>query len=204
MLNINDVEIKCFIETKNIKQVSIGCRHSLFLSENGQVYGYGSNKHGQLGIKGNHTRCVPVLISGLRDVIAVSAGYDHSLALTFNNRVYGFGANSSGQLGLGDNNNRIAPTLIPSLDGVTQISAGYDHSLALIFNKHVYAFGANYFGQLGIGDRESVYMANKPTLVVNTSPYPVIQISAGNKYSALLTADGNTINYGSKLMHSKL
>ena len=78
--------------------VSVGSRHSLFLTEGGKVYSCGLGEFGRLGHGNSETQLVPKLIealSGVR-VCAVSAGSDHSLCLTEDGRDYSCGHGRDG------------------------------------------------------------------------------------------------------------
>ena len=70
---------------------------SLALAESGQVYAWGWNGQGQLGLgdtEDRRRRCAwPP-----RDAYAIAAGETHAAALT-SDGVYGWGNNASGQLG---------------------------------------------------------------------------------------------------------
>ncbi len=145
----------------NIIAISAGDQHSLVLTDNGQVYAFGSNISGQLGLGDNNCRRFPTLVPSLTNIIAISAGCHHSLVLDANGQVYAFGNNAHGQLGLGDNYDSDIPTLIPSLSNIIAISTGSFHSLVLNADGYVYTFGYNYSGQLGLGDTNK---RNSPTL----------------------------------------
>ncbi|KAI9392439.1 hypothetical protein POPTR_006G089901v4 [Populus trichocarpa] len=47
------------LESKQAKMVSCGARHSAILTEDGQVFSWGWNKHGQLGVGDSMDRCRP-------------------------------------------------------------------------------------------------------------------------------------------------
>jgi alpha-tubulin suppressor-like RCC1 family protein len=100
------------------------CRgvHSLALTESGEVYAWGSNERGQLGLGDTENRLTPTKVPGLRRVKA-SQRVIHSLALTESGEVYTCGWNKHGQLGLGDTENRLTPTKVPGLSAVKAISS---------------------------------------------------------------------------------
>jgi alpha-tubulin suppressor-like RCC1 family protein len=77
--------------------VACGAHHSLMLLENGEVYAFGSNSEGQLGIDANHS-FRPIRVAGLEHVTHISAGDLHSAALSAG-VVYTWGAGKLGQLG---------------------------------------------------------------------------------------------------------
>nr|CCA15086.1 RCC1 and BTB domaincontaining protein putative [Albugo laibachii Nc14] len=75
--------IKALAKTHAV-QVTCGCYHTLVLSEDGKVYPFGRNNHGQLGL-GNLIDCTsPQIIASLRDkfVVKVASGFYHSICLT--------------------------------------------------------------------------------------------------------------------------
>ncbi|OWZ21506.1 RCC1 and BTB domain-containing hypothetical protein [Phytophthora megakarya] len=66
-----------------ITQVACGCYHTLALSDDGKVFPFGRNNHGQLGLETSLDCPSPQLISTLRNktIIKVAAGFYHSVCL---------------------------------------------------------------------------------------------------------------------------
>ena len=189
---------KVITDLYNIIQVSSGDIHSLVLSTSGQIYAFGNEEFGQLGLGdnpyafgGTKDANTPKLISNLTHIIQISAGFRYSLALDNNGQIYAFGDNDAGQLGLGDKYNRDRPTLIPNLTHIIQIAAGYSHSLALALdnNGQIYAFGYNHNGQLGDNNNRNI-----PTLISNLTN--IIQISSGYTHSLALNNNGQVYAFG--------
>jgi len=117
-----------------------------------QVWAWGENSHGQLGI-GDSTLVIqrsadPVLIARLRDedIVLVAAGSLHTLALTRRCQVFGWGDNSSGQLGLHDMKYQ-QPQKISALSSlrVWDVAAGDSFSIFLADSSsnscHMYQLG---------------------------------------------------------------
>ncbi|XP_056467333.1 RCC1 and BTB domain-containing protein 2 isoform X2 [Gadus macrocephalus] len=96
--------------------VNIGCGQlcSMAVLDNGEIYGWGYNCNGQLGLGNNGNQQTPCRIAALQgaSIIQVACGYAHTLALTDEGMVYSWGANSYGQLGTGNKSNQALPTLI--------------------------------------------------------------------------------------------
>jgi len=88
--------------------VSAARAHSLALKRDGSLWGWGNNKHGQLGLGDRDDRDRPARIGGDSDwaVAAVSA---HTLALKRDGSLWAWGFNYNGQLGLGDAEDRPRP-----------------------------------------------------------------------------------------------
>jgi RCC1 and BTB domain-containing protein len=70
------------------------------LMESGEVYGWGYNGTGQLGLGNNVNQPVPAKLTHLSGVIVtmIACGYAHTLAATDEGALYVWGANSYGQL----------------------------------------------------------------------------------------------------------
>lgn len=66
----------------DIIDVTAGNEHSLARSENGEIWGWGKNEHGELGngLSGSSSNS-PVLAQGICGATAIAAGNRHSLAL---------------------------------------------------------------------------------------------------------------------------
>lgn len=87
------------LHKKHVTYVAAAENHSLAVTNDGTVHGWGSNRFGQLGGKGEANR--PRRLEELKHVtvVAVAAGDKHSVALTLDGQVYTWGDNGSGQLG---------------------------------------------------------------------------------------------------------
>src|SRR5258708_13634 len=92
--------VACFfslasLHAQNIKfvQASAGLQNSLLLDDEGQVYAFGRNNYGQLGIGNNIAQNIPVKIDINSKIVQIVAGYEHSLLLDDEGQVYAFGKN---------------------------------------------------------------------------------------------------------------
>jgi alpha-tubulin suppressor-like RCC1 family protein len=152
------------IETSGLgKVVTISTKdeHSLLLNSEGQVFGFGYNEMGQLGLGHEENISTPTLIN-LPNIIAISTGRTHSLFLNAQGQVFGCGGNPYGQLGFdGEDDQLSLPTLI-DFPGIVAISAGGFFSLFLDAQGRVFSCGSNENGSLGLGDFES---RTTPTLI---------------------------------------
>ncbi|XP_076623337.1 MYC binding protein highwire isoform X2 [Colletes latitarsis] len=83
-----------------VVQVSCGLHHTVVLLQNGEVYTFGSNAYGQLGVGdlAAHAGPVHVKVSGIATQVA--AGSNHTVVLTSKGEVFTFGAYQKGQLGM--------------------------------------------------------------------------------------------------------
>jgi alpha-tubulin suppressor-like RCC1 family protein len=179
----------------------------------GQLFAFGSNYSGQLGVATNINTLEPnptptlVMLPGASGpVTEVAAGGEHTLALTATAQLYAFGENYYGQLGNTTNNEKPSeanpvPTLVtvPGATGpVTQIAAGAHQSLVVTSTGQLYAFGENYFGQLGTATNDKTHKANPtPTLVsLPGASGPAVQVAAGEGFGLALTSTGQLYSFG--------
>lgn len=165
--------------------------------QNGRVWTWGDNAHGQLGQPDASRTLRPRPVPGLSGVVAVAASW-HSLALTSDGRVHAWGRNTTGQLGNGRFGLAEMEALPVRIEGfeepVTAIAAGWDHSLALTRDGSVYAWGCRSHGQLGDGVRETGNPMAKPRRVPGLSG--VAAIAAGGQHSLALLSDGTLMAWG--------
>lgn len=80
----------------------------------GELYAWGDNAYGQLGLGDTVNRDTPTLIPSNTKWKSVINGYGCFYAIDIDNNLYGWGRNNVRQLGLGDTENRLTPTFIKS------------------------------------------------------------------------------------------
>ena len=150
------------------REVSAGGRHTLAVTTKSELFGWGSNAVGQLGLAwnvvglGNGTpgSDLPIQIDvgdAQTTVQSASAGEEHSLVLSDKGKVYAMGDNSNGALGLGSRGTKtpiFEPTPVTFFAPVTEIAAGGKHSLARDRKGHTHSWGCGTGGALGSGDTE--------------------------------------------------
>uniref|UniRef100_A0A3Q1ID58 HECT domain-containing protein n=1 Tax=Anabas testudineus TaxID=64144 RepID=A0A3Q1ID58_ANATE len=204
-LGLNNFE-ECIRVPRNIKslsdvqiaQVACGYWHSHALSRGGQVYSWGQNRYGQLGLgTSGQSIATPQIIQSLQGIpfAQISAGGAHSFALTVSGAVFGWGRNKFGQLGLNDTNDRHFPTLLKSLRSqrVIYISCGEDHTAALT-KLSVFTFGAGGYGQLG---HNSTNHEINPRKVFELMGNVVTQIVCGRQHTLAFTpSSGKMDSFG--------
>ncbi|THF81683.1 RCC1 domain-containing protein [Cohnella fermenti] len=168
--------------------------YSSYLLKDGQVYAWGLNSYGQLGLGDTTSRYIPTLIPGLSGVKQLAVGYYFVLALLEDGTVKGWGYNSSYRLGLGTTTSQYSPvTINMGGDKIKQVAAGYDHALALTENDNILGWGSNSYGQLGLGTSTIASKAT-PTLIATSSGMK--QVVAGNYYSLGLSENGKVYSWG--------
>lgn len=113
--------------------IDAGIDFSVVRTNLGEVWTFGKNNLGQLGLGDYDIRSKPYKIKEY-DWTNIKAGANHVLLLDSSKKMWSFGDNSYGQLGLGDTFGRNEPTVVNSLERYDDISAGGNHSVGLIFS----------------------------------------------------------------------
>lgn len=171
-----------------IKRMSAGLNHNLFLLENGQVKAYGSNNYGQLGSTNDRITRHDLPLS---DVSDVAAGQYNSFALHNDGTVSAWGYNATGQLGLGDNVKRMSPEKIPNLTNVKKVAVSDIDSRAVFFllnDGTVMASGSNVYNKLA-NPLSSYNTNNVPVKVEGLSGVKDIIVTHTNVYAILSNGD---------------
>ncbi|MFD0123611.1 RCC1-like domain-containing protein [Streptomyces virginiae] len=175
-----------------VKQISAGCDFSLALLENGKVYAWGRNIHGQLGNGSRTTSSVPRQVQGLENVVEVDAGCHHALALTAEDTVKSWGYNLYGQLGNSSTKSSTVPVDVDWIDGVSDIEAGAFHNYVKTSDSHVWGWGNNQYGQLLEGDEsfgDNISRTNRTAPVEIPRLAGVQHLAAGARHGVAVTAD---------------
>src|SRR5208283_3405937 len=102
------IQIICMLFYKlfDIK-IRCGFYHTCLIFDK-QLYAWGSNGYGQLGLGHNQNQNSPQKLN-LPPVKKIICGSYHSVAITITNEVYVWGSNQYGQLGLGHNQHQNSP-----------------------------------------------------------------------------------------------
>ena len=114
-----------------IKIIDISCSGfcSVAVSSFGDVYSFGWNTNGQLGIKKTTDRCkqvysLPEIVESIENeldpVTSVSCGYKHTILRTEKNKLFASGLNNYGQLGINKEENEIDEVREIIVEGINE------------------------------------------------------------------------------------
>lgn len=190
--------------------VAAGTEHTCIVARSGNVYCWGANIHGALGL--GHTmdlgfKEVPASIPRVETGIAakrVVAGGNQTCVLLVDETIRCWGENYEGVLGLpgvediGDDE---LPVDMPPVDvggAVTQISLSLvGHACVLLNTGEIRCWGRNGDGQLGLGNIDNIGDDEPPASVgpVDVGG-PSIQVSAQGRRSCALLASGGVLCWG--------
>lgn len=167
---------------ERILMLSCGDRHSFAVTEDGKVYGWGSNEFGQLGCGKKHDTILrPGIIEGLQGlkIIFISSGDRHSAAITNTGAVYTWGCGTDGQCGHGMFKDVTRPKLVDKLIGkfIVDVKCGHNFTMVMTSDSEVFTWGNNTYGQLGNNGNGK---SNLPVKVINQSSASISKVSCGH------------------------
>ncbi|XP_073196778.1 probable E3 ubiquitin-protein ligase HERC6 isoform X4 [Lepidochelys kempii] len=184
-----------------IIQVTCGHYHSVALAQDGRVFSWGQNTHGQLGLgKETPSQPSPQHVTSLNGIplAQVAAGGGHTFALSLSGVVYGWGRNNARQLGLNHANTReqvFKPYAVAALKtiGVVYISCGDEHTAVLTQDGSVFTFGDDSAGQLGHCSSTQMPGPQK----VEWIDGPVSHLACGSYHTLVyMSTSGQIISFG--------
>jgi alpha-tubulin suppressor-like RCC1 family protein len=183
------------LTSKTVKLLASGVSHSLAVTDDNQIYTWGLNDYGQLGVGDTINRRLPTAVSDLNGLLTgktiaeVSLGANHTLVRTTDNVLIAWGRNDSGQLGIGDTVQQphpVAVIMTGAMAGrtVSKIAAGGQHNLVCTTDGNVYAWGLGSSGQ-----------TNPFYNIVTSSPIlaPNIGVSAGRLVQSVAAGANHSV-----------
>ena len=141
-------------------RIACGTDFTACLTVKGQVYTWGTNKWGNLGIENitynndQYVVRVPNLVTSLLNkfIIQVACGSKHMIVLSSERRIYSWGSGDYGVLGHGNETGVNKPQLVKELvtEEIIFITCGEFNSGAITSHGRLYLWGNGKFGRLGI------------------------------------------------------
>ena len=182
------------IDLPPIKQVVCSGISNICVSEDGDIYSFGFNEYGQLGLGNTKHYNRPQKVKSLKNVDFVQCGRFHTICKTLNNEIYVWGKNIEGQLGIGSHNNEHSPVKCESWpNNIVDIKCGNNHTIVLTLDGDLYSCGSNEFYQLGrnlIDSDCSPHLSKIPTVS------GILQVSCGEEYSMCINNNGDLFLFG--------
>jgi len=89
-------QVKGLLEGKRVAFVQVGDFHVIAITTDGEIFSWGSNQHGQLGLGHINNVETPTQVVGLpkgKRIVSIQAGSYHSTALTAEGEVFNWGGN---------------------------------------------------------------------------------------------------------------
>ncbi|KAK8472662.1 hypothetical protein PHAVU_002G274700 [Phaseolus vulgaris] len=179
-----------------VKMVAAGAEHSVAVTEDGNLYGWGWGRYGNLGLGDRNDRLLPqkVTIDDYK-ITLVACGWRHTICVSSSGGLYSYGWGKYGQLGHGDFEDHLVPRKVETLIDkfISQVSGGWRHSMALTSSGQLFGWGWNKFGQIGVGNNLDCW---SPMQVNFPYDQKVHQVSCGWRHTIAVTESGNVYSWG--------
>ncbi|XP_060037244.1 serine/threonine-protein kinase Nek9 isoform X1 [Erinaceus europaeus] len=200
------------LQGKAIRQVSCGDDFTVCVTDEGQVYAFGSDYYGCVGVDkvAGSEVLEPVQLDFFLNnpVEQVSCGDNHVVVLTRNREVYSWGCGEYGRLGLDSEEDYYTPQKVdvPKALIIVSVQCGCDGTFLLTQSGKVLACGLNEFNKLGLNQcmsgiinheayHEVPYTASL-TLAKQLSFYKIRTIAPGKTHTAAIDERGRLLTFG--------
>ncbi|KAF4042694.1 Regulator of chromosome condensation (RCC1) repeat [Phytophthora infestans] len=196
-----------------VASIACGWKHSLLATTEGDVYSWGSGRHGQLGLGAEALKSeAPKRIETLKGtaIINVFCGWEHSVFRSSDGDIYTCGNNRHGQLGVRISGSAASErsserrkqvnalpiqVVDPSNSNISlrtaQVSCGWHFVLCLTDTGKLVTWGKGSHGQLGLGGFDNAY---EPQVV--PFPHTARHVACGSEHSMVVTTSGDLYTCG--------
>ncbi|KAF9582339.1 hypothetical protein BGW38_000324, partial [Lunasporangiospora selenospora] len=221
--------IREFADLKIVKAITgPTAAHSVFITDDGDVWVLGRNEKGQLGVGDSSSHPLPIKIPTIFTTIGkktvnvkfvdAAVGRHHTILIAENGAVYGTGDNKMGQLGQDNLKEHHSFILIGGFGKERAIAAscGAEFTMVLSEKGQLWAFGSPEYGQLGNRTNgQYLQQSNRLVHAPQTSPVfvgglkdkTITQVACGVNHTLALDSDGIVYSWGfggyGRLGHTK-
>jgi alpha-tubulin suppressor-like RCC1 family protein len=181
---------------------------SYVIDQSGQLWAWGDNFYGQLGVGDRVNRNTPTLVpvpAGASKWVLVAGGANFAIAVADSDKLYAWGLNDKGQIGIGIEGGDLygAPTRIPNPPYVTTwkwVSAGAAHCEALTTDGRLFAWGDNQQGELGVGTTQYLFSPQPVQFPTGVTAWE--DVAAGPGYTMMIAQNGLLYGCGMDSLHA--
>ncbi|XP_028855399.1 serine/threonine-protein kinase Nek9-like isoform X2 [Denticeps clupeoides] len=203
------------LQGKAIRQVSCGTDFTACVTDEDQLYLFGSDYYGCVGVENELGMEVlePVLPEFFQErrVQQVSCGDNHVVALlAHSGDLYSWGCGEHGRLGLGCEDDFASPMQVDVPKGARfdSVYCGSDGTFFLTESGKVLACGNNEFNKLGLNqgitglknhpgeDNQGIPYTPTPTLVKTLARFKIQVIAPGKTHTAAIDERGRLMTFG--------
>ncbi|KAF4441583.1 hypothetical protein F53441_11987 [Fusarium austroafricanum] len=189
-----------------IAKIACGSYHSFAIDKDGQVYGWGLNNFGEIGVESNAGEDDAVILRPAKltylddyNITEIDGGEHHSLACSDKGDLLTWGRVDGYQVGFefdklseenaiyderGSARILFKPTVQPDTKDIVAVAAGTDNNFAIAKDGKVFSWGFSSNYQTGQGTIDDIHT---PTVIDNTAirGKKIIGAGAGGQYSVL-------------------
>ncbi|RHY31390.1 hypothetical protein DYB32_003555 [Aphanomyces invadans] len=178
-----------------VSHVSCGREHTMVVTADERVFGFGWGEAGRLGT-GESGKCLqPSQVTNVPPVSKVACGREHTLMLCTSGQVLACGAGYGGRCGVGSEDDVpvATPVVIENTPVIVAIDAGECHSAAIDRDGNVYTWGFGGSGALGRGSLENDVVPLQVPLLKASS------VGCGAYHTVAVLLDGTVYGWGDAL-----
>lgn len=167
----------------NHKFIDIGCglNHVLAINSDNEVYGWGSNLYGQLGIN-DVEQSIEKFKIPIKNVVQVTGGENHSIFLTKDGCLFTCGRNKDSQLGVKNVKDTYEMQKV-DISNVSEVRCHNSFAYCKI-NNDLYSWGTGFNGSLGVED-ETVEIPTK----IDFDFKNIVDFDVGNDFAVISTRE---------------
>ncbi|WP_027087936.1 fibronectin type III domain-containing protein [Cohnella panacarvi] len=183
------IQVPHFTGDDSVEAVFAGENRTFAVNSEGEVFAWGYNGNGELGIGMNVAQWeTPARVPDLTDVKSVDAGSNFTIALKTDGTLWAWGSNECGIFGVSSPTRSYSrtPVQVKWLSDIVEVAVGDKHAIALGADGKVRSWGCPMYGS---GSYRHV------PVVVNI-PGNVKSIDAGAHHSLAVTDDGRLWGWG--------
>ncbi|MBN3294900.1 NEK9 kinase, partial [Amia calva] len=202
------------LQGKAIRQVACGADFTACVTDEDQMYMFGSDYYGCIGVDNELGMEVlePVLLEFFlsRPVRQVCCGDNHVVVLTQDREVYSWGCGEHGRLGLDSEDDWPSPQQVdlPKSVIISSVHCGCDGTYFLTESGKVLACGNNELNKLGLNQgisgimnhsgevNQEIPYTTSLTLVKQLARFKVRCIAPGKTHTAAIDERGRLLTYG--------
>ena len=180
---------------ENVIKIDVTDDSTIALTKTGEVYAWGKNENGELGVGDKTYRSYATRVKGidgngyLENIIDIASGEANGYAIDKNGNVYGWGYGGYNQID-DTATSKVYPTKMSDCTDAISVSAGDCFMMFMQSNANVVARGYNNYGQSGDGNTTS---APSGTRKVGND---INKICAGNDSTLIIKEDGTVWTAG--------
>lgn len=199
--------------------IKLGSEHSAFVL-NDDIFVFGSNFNGQLGLGDTSNQHTPTLLMTLNNEILKSVELGPGVTfISTDQHSYGFGKTVYGVISPQTERDQLTPLILERSelddDYMTYISFGYGHASYKTSSGDFYNIGSNTLYQLGLSEQQiylnSVNLSQHITFknleikeVVNGGNYQIVLLKDGSIYATGYSDNGSVGRLSQKLGYERL
>ncbi|KAL4495629.1 hypothetical protein ABPG72_014098 [Tetrahymena utriculariae] len=192
----------------SVIQIACGWSFCMILTRSLQLFTWGDNRCGNLGLGDTRSRLKPSLVmlefGKPFQVRFIDCQAQHSAAIQLDGKLFTWGQGVNGQLGLNALSNVLLPQKVGGIleqKNITQVSCGVFHMACITNDGFSFTWGSNTNGQLGLD--KDLPQINYPCVVERLQSYFIIQVTCGYNNTFFFSQNGRLYGCGSN-QHNKI